>query len=65
MTDKLLALLAKARRARMTPEEVEAQRVSFAFGNTHFEDERVTKAEVARASELLNGTDDAPASPVR
>lgn len=50
MSDKLLALIEKARQVQMTPAEIEEQRISFAFGNTNYEDKRVTREVVARAS---------------
>ena len=34
----------------MTPDEIEEQRVSFAFGNANYEDRRVTPDRVASCS---------------
>lgn len=53
MTDKLRALIEKARQRQMTPEEIEEQRVSFAYGNANYEDKRVTREAVVRASSSL------------
>jgi len=50
MSDKLRALIEKARQSQMTPAEIEEQRISFAFGNANYEDRRVTREVVARAS---------------
>lgn len=47
-------LLRSARAAIMTPNEREEQRRSFAYGNTKIENERITKATIARAAEELS-----------
>jgi hypothetical protein len=57
VTEKLLSLIEKARRVRMTPQEKEAQRISFAYGNTHYEDSRITREQVARCSLSLGAGD--------
>ena len=49
-TDRLLEL---AKRQRMTPEEREKQRRSFAYGNAKIENERVTREMIDRAAERL------------
>ncbi|HTM55984.1 MAG TPA: hypothetical protein VL175_18295 [Pirellulales bacterium] len=46
-------LLAQARNTQMTPEQREAQRQSFAYGNSHFENPHITRATVQRESEKL------------
>ncbi len=46
-------LIAAARAVRMTPEEQERQRRSFAYGNTQFENERITKQTIDEAAERL------------
>ncbi|MEY4515501.1 MAG: hypothetical protein RLZZ450_7623 [Pseudomonadota bacterium] len=51
--DDLEKLLREARQVRMTPEQQEAQRRSFAYGNTHFENSRITRETVDRAAEEL------------
>ena len=53
MPRELEILLAAAQGRNATPDEQEAQRRSFAFGNTHFENERITKETVDRAAEEL------------
>jgi hypothetical protein len=50
-----MALIEKARQYRMTPQELQEQRISFAYGNTNYEDQRVTRAEVVRSSLSLDG----------
>jgi hypothetical protein len=54
MSDELRALVEKVRHYRMTPEELAAQAISFAYGNGHIEDDRVTREGVARAAMVLN-----------
>jgi len=46
-------LLAASREREFTPAQQEAQRRSFAYGNTHFENERITRETVDRAAEAL------------
>lgn len=53
MTEALKILIETARQVRMTPGERESQRRSFAFGNTHFENERITREMVDREAEKL------------
>lgn len=53
-------LLEKARNTKMTDEQREAQRQSFAYGNTHFENEQITRETVKRASEHMKGEGNAP-----
>jgi hypothetical protein len=53
MPQELDALLAAARNREATPAEQEAQRRSFAFGNTHFENELITRDTVDRAAKEL------------
>ena len=47
-------LIAVARGARMTTDEKEAQRRSFAFGNTNIENERITRETIDQAAENLS-----------
>lgn len=54
MSKDLDALLENSRDRRLTKAEQEAQRRSFAYGNTHFENERITKETVDRAAEDLS-----------
>jgi hypothetical protein len=52
---ELEQLVARARALVISPEQREAQRRSFAFGNVAMENPRVTRALVdARADELMN-----------
>lgn len=52
-SEELTQLLDLARNASLSPSEAEAQRRSFAFGNTHFENEDITRTTVDRAAEAL------------
>jgi len=51
--DDLQYLLAKAKMVSMTAEEKEAQRRSFAYGNTNIENPRITKDVIDREAEKL------------
>jgi hypothetical protein len=53
MSDELEDLIEQARKHVMTPEEKRAQAISFAYGNGHLEDERITREGVARAYDAL------------
>lgn len=53
MTDALKRLLDAARSARPTPEHREEQRRSFAFGNTAFENELITREMVDQQADKL------------
>ncbi|HRJ20223.1 MAG TPA: hypothetical protein PLF84_14335 [Bryobacteraceae bacterium] len=46
MSDKLLFLIEQARRYRMTSDEREEQVRSFAFGNTHLENDSITMDDI-------------------
>mgnify|MGYP005814249385 CR=1 FL=1 len=46
-------LIEKAQRVRMTEQELRAQRLSFVYGNTHIENERITREMVAKADEKV------------
>lgn len=54
MSEELHQLIEAAKKVGMTPEQLEEQRRSFAFGNANIENQRVTRETVARAAELLN-----------
>jgi len=59
MTSALNKLLEAARNAKTSPEHREEQRRSFAFGNTAFENELITREMVDRQAEkLARDTDD-------
>lgn len=49
----LLSLLDTARSSRPTPEQRETQRPSFVYGNTHLENELITREMVDRAAEIF------------
>ncbi|MBE0609074.1 MAG: hypothetical protein IH609_06830 [Dehalococcoidia bacterium] len=53
---ELEQLLAAASKIPMTAADREAQRRSFAYGNTKTENDRITKATVDRAAEHLKST---------
>ena len=46
-------LLEKARNTTMTQAERETQRLSFAYGNSHFENDQISRETVRRESEKL------------
>jgi hypothetical protein len=54
MTD-LAKILAASRTREMTPEQKEAQRRSFVYGNTKIENDAITRDTVNRAAEQLSG----------
>ncbi len=49
MTTALEALVAKAQKIQMTEGQLREQRLSFVYGNTHIENERITREMVAAA----------------
>ena len=53
MTDALKKLLEAAKTAKPTPEHREQQRRSFAYGNTRFENELITREMIDREAEKL------------
>ncbi len=53
MANRLELLLRESRDRKNSSTEQEAQRRSFAYGNTHFENERITRETVDRAAEDL------------
>jgi len=57
MTNEINELLRAAKKSSMSSQEHEAQRVSFAYGNTHFENERITREMVVEAAESLKEDD--------
>ena len=56
MSDELKRLLDRYRDYRMSPKETRDQEIDFAFGNAHFENDRVTREMVAMS--LSSSTDD-------
>jgi hypothetical protein len=53
MTEKLVALLKRARSVTMTVAQKEEQRRSFAYGNTKIENDRITRKMVNEQAETL------------
>jgi hypothetical protein len=53
MTNHLQELVEAARRLPFPSKEREAQRRSFAYGNTHIENERITREMVDEQAEAL------------
>ena len=53
MNSALKVLLEISRKGAMPKDEREAQRRSFAYGNTHFENELITRKMVDEAAEKL------------
>ena len=53
MTDDLEKLLEAAKTAKPTPEQREQQRRSFVYGNTHLENEMITREMVDREAERV------------
>lgn len=53
MSERLKKLIDASRGKVMTDAEKEAQRRSFAYGNAHIENERVTRQMVDEAAEKL------------
>lgn len=54
MSKELDELVSKSRTIVMTPEQLREQRRSFVYGNTHIENERITRELVAEADEKLS-----------
>jgi hypothetical protein len=48
-------LIQRAKSVKMTPEQEEAQRRSFAYGNTNIENENITRNTIDEAAEALEG----------
>ena len=60
MNQDLQYLIELAKRHQITAEEHEAQVRSFAYGNTHFEDETITREDIDRAVESLKHNNNSP-----
>jgi hypothetical protein len=50
VSENLKELIEMARRHQVTPEEREAQVRSFAYGNTHFENQTITEEDIDKAA---------------
>jgi hypothetical protein len=57
MTKNLEELVIRARRITMTESQLREQRQSFAYGNTHIENERITREMVAEADRKIETHD--------
>jgi hypothetical protein len=53
MTKELEKLVERAREIEMTPAQLRQQRQSFVYGNTHIENDRITREMVAEADKKL------------
>ena len=53
MTKNLQDLVDRTRKIEMTPEQLREQRRSFAYGNTHIENDRITREMVAELDARL------------
>ena len=53
MTEALEVLIEKARKVQMTDSQLREQRLSFVYGNTHIENDRITREMVAEADEKV------------
>lgn len=62
MPHNLDELIEKARRVAASPEEREAQRRSFAYGNTKIENSRITRETIDREAESLQREKEWPKS---
>lgn len=56
MSEELEKLLEMAKNVRMTPEEQEEQRRSFAYGNVRIENERITWDHIHKAADSVPKT---------
>jgi hypothetical protein len=56
MNKDLQELIERARKIEMTPEQIGEQRRSFAYGNTHIENDRITREMVAELDSRLHST---------
>ncbi|MBB5043254.1 hypothetical protein [Shinella fusca] len=53
MNEPLRTLIEAARKAPRTKSDLEVQRRSFAYGNTHFENEKITREMVNRIADEM------------
>jgi hypothetical protein len=58
MNEPLKKLIEVARSAHQTPSDIEVQRRSFAYGNTHFENSKITREMVDRIADEMPFTGD-------
>jgi hypothetical protein len=57
MTKNLEELVIRARKITMTTAQLRQQRRSFAYGNTHIENDRITREMVAEADKKIETSD--------
>ncbi len=57
MTESLKVLIEAAKKVKTTPEQREAQRRSFAYGNTAFENSLITREMIDEQAEKLAKAD--------
>jgi hypothetical protein len=57
VTKELEELIQRARQIEMTPEQAAEQRRSFAYGNTHIENDRITRELIADLDRKLSSRD--------
>jgi hypothetical protein len=57
MGKEIEKLIERARKIEMTPDQEAEQRQSFAYGNTHIENERITREMVAEADRKIQQED--------
>jgi hypothetical protein len=58
MSANLDELVIRARKITMTSAQLRQQRQSFAYGNTHIENQRITREMVAEADERIEKHDE-------
>lgn len=56
MTEELQELIDRAKKIEMTPEQAAEQRRSFAYGNTHIENSRISRELIADLDKKLADT---------
>ena len=54
MTGALESLIARAQKVKMTDSQLREQRLSFVYGNTHIENELITREMVEEADEKVS-----------
>lgn len=59
MSEELARLIEASKRVPASAEQLEKQRRSFAYGNTRFENERITWERIDRAAEELKSSGNA------
>lgn len=65
MTVTLETLLAEVRKIRLSDKDLRAQRLSFAYGNTHIENPLITREMIERADTEVTRQNAAAVLPVK